>query len=76
MPKLLCKCSAVIHYGEIPSPNEWLLFSDSNFDNFSGMVDAEEVYAVSTSFLKCPKCSRLYVFWEGHQSEPQVFAPE
>lgn len=76
MPRLKCLCGEVIQYGEIPSPNEWLLIEDIVFDKFSGRVDAEEIYKSSTSLLKCSVCSRLYIFWKGFSMNPEIFIPE
>jgi hypothetical protein len=35
------------------------------YDQFSGDVDAEEIYRAMLPMLKCPSCERLWVFWEG-----------
>jgi hypothetical protein len=75
MPKLRCNCGEVIHYGQIPCPSEWLIISDSDFDKFSGMMDAEEIYSATKSFLLCPKCRRLWVFWNGYGHSPEEFIP-
>jgi hypothetical protein len=73
VPKLNCRCGETLSYGEIPSPIEWKIISDVAFDRFTGMVNAEEVYAAMESALRCPRCNRLWVFWDGFQSDPQEY---
>lgn len=73
MPALNCKCGQRLNYGEIPCPDEWLFISDKAFDAFSDATDAEEIYRAMSSFLKCPRCGRLWVFWDGYESTPQEF---
>jgi hypothetical protein len=63
MPKLLCKCGEVLRYGEIPCPLEWRIISDSKFEEFRGTVNAEEIYMATRTALRCPRCGRLWVFW-------------
>lgn len=75
MPTLNCACGHRISYSAIPSPDEWLLISDVEFDSFSGMVDAEDIYRAMKSLLKCPVCGRLWVFWNGYQDVAQEYVP-
>ena len=75
MPKLRCDCGDVMRYGDIPCPNEWLFISDTEYDAFSGVVDAEELYRAMKSFLRCPNCGRLWVFWNGFASAPEGYRP-
>ncbi len=70
MPKILCKCGEPLRYGDVPNPIEWLFISDSDFDTISGMVDSESLYQKLKSFLECPSCKRLWVFWRGFDSDP------
>ncbi len=76
MPSLLCKCEHKIQYGAIPCPDEWLFISDEGYDQFSGDVNAEEIYRAMSSFLKCPNCGRLWVFWEGFAKPPTAYKAE
>lgn len=76
MPKIICKCGVTLRYGDIPNPIEWLMIADEDFDKFSGSVDAEELYVIFTHMLRCPNCSRLWVFWNGFSEDPQVFTPD
>ncbi|MEL7567915.1 MAG: hypothetical protein AAGU27_23980 [Dehalobacterium sp.] len=70
MPKMVCKCGEVLSYSEIPCKIEYKFISDVEYDKFQGSVDAEEIYEQMKSILKCPKCSRLWVFWNGFSKEP------
>ena len=70
---MLCKCGQRISYGQIPCDDEWRFISDKDFEAFSGMVDAEDVYLAMKSFLKCPNCSRLWLFWRGFGNAPEEY---
>jgi hypothetical protein len=74
MPKLLCKCSEVLHYGDIPCAIEWRVISDVAFDEFSGEVSAEAVYQVTRTMLRCPRCGRLWMFWD-RDERPTEYIP-
>lgn len=74
MPKLLCKCSEVLRYGDIPCSIEWRIISDDAFDKFSGQVDAEEIYRATQTVLRCPRCGRLWVFWD-NKKDPKEYVP-
>lgn len=76
MPKTTCSCGEILRYGEIPCPIEWLLISDCDFDKFAGMVNSEEIYMSMKSLLRCPKCNRLWVFWDGFNNPPEEFVPK
>ena len=76
MPKLLCKCNTVINYSHIPSLDEWLLISDTEYDHFFGEVDSEELYRRFVHMLKCPTCERLRIFWEGFENPEKVYVVE
>lgn len=75
MPGLNCACGCRISFGQIPCKDEWLFISDERFDGVSGTLDSEELYKQMSSFLKCPSCGRLWLFWNGYSSEPQEFIP-
>lgn len=76
MPKLQCICHTVLNYSEIPSSNEWLLISDTDYDEFQGEVDTEKIYSRFTHMLKCPTCQRLHIFWQGFSSPPITYLPD
>jgi len=73
MPSYECKCEKRIDIGPIPNPNEWLMISDTNYDDFSGQIDAEYLYGKFIHMLKCPSCGRLWIFWEGFDKFPTCY---
>jgi hypothetical protein len=77
MSKFLCKCDNVIRIsGPIPNPTEWKFISDVDYGDYKGKIDAEDLYERMESFLKCDKCGRLWVFWNGYENPPQLYMPE
>ncbi|MEV6242970.1 hypothetical protein [Lentzea sp. NPDC051838] len=77
MAKFNCICGYLIRVsGEIPNPAEFKFMSDSDFDNFEGLVEAEAVYLACRSMFKCGNCGRLWVYWDGFDSRPEPYAPE
>jgi hypothetical protein len=76
MAKFYCECAYLITTsGEIPNPLEWKIISDSTFDQFSGNVDAEDIYRACESMFRCPNCGRLWVFWNGFDKDPECYVP-
>lgn len=73
MPSIRCHCTQVLRFGDIPNPIEWLLISDVEFDRYSGAVDAELLYRNMKHLLRCPKCGRLWVFWNGLEQRPEPY---
>ncbi len=71
MPKINCKCNNVISLGEIPSPNQWMIISDIEYDQFHHQIDAEVLYSKMEVVVKCNFCGRLHIFWDGFD-KPQV----
>jgi len=76
MPGMRCTCGQRIGLGEIPCPNEYRFMSDEDLDKLPHTVASDELHQRMTSFLKCPKCGRLHVFWKGYGELPMVYAPE
>ncbi len=72
----MCKCGNRIGFGEIPNPREWLTISDVDYDNYTGMIDAEAFYADMKHILVCDQCERLWIFWKGFQSDPICYSKE
>jgi uncharacterized protein with PIN domain len=65
MPKIICNCNEILSYSEIPCKIQYKFISDVEFDKIQGNIDAEDLYLKMKSFLMCPKCSRLWIFWNG-----------
>jgi hypothetical protein len=77
MPSIVCKCGEQIRYGNIPCVDEWLFISDVDFDQFSNLVDSEDIYKSMKHALKCPSCQRLWLYTKGFDCQPAeyVFNP-
>ncbi len=76
MAKFLCTCGAVVRVsGDIPNPFEWLLISDVKYDEFTGPVDAQELYGEMTHAFRCDACGRLWVYWNGLGEPPAEYSP-
>jgi len=80
MPKIRCDCDHIIHLGEIPSPNQWMIISDKDYDELretassdTNQIDAELVYSKMQIVIKCDECERLHVFWEGYDKPKTVY---
>lgn len=77
MARWVCSCGEAIQSsGPIPHPYQWMLMSDQDFDAFTGLVQAEDVYSNATVAFRCPHCDRLHVFWQGIEADATVYAPE
>ncbi len=76
MAKFLCVCGHPISTsGSIPSPDEWRCLSDTDFDAFEGLVQAEDIYLQSTIMYRCPVSGHLWFFWRGVDEPPSLYAP-
>ena len=76
MPAIRCKCDNIISYSEIPNPNELLMISDVKYDDYSGVIDSEDLYKEMTHILKCDGCGRLWIYWDGFKNNPLSYLPE
>jgi hypothetical protein len=75
--KWVCACGGAIQSsGPIPHPYQWLLTSDQDFEAFTDLVRAEDLYSNATVAFRCPQCDRLHVFWRGMDGDATVYAPE
>ncbi|PSE43614.1 hypothetical protein C7G91_08655 [Acinetobacter nosocomialis] len=70
MPAILCKCGNRLSLGAIPNPNEWLMISDIEYDEFQGEIDSEKLYMKFKSIIICPNCNRLILFWNDFNHNP------
>ncbi|WP_164478511.1 hypothetical protein [Mycolicibacterium stellerae] len=61
--------------GDIPNENEWKLFSDVEFDQYSGQVDVEKLYLAGTIAFRCPVSDHLWIYWDGFDKTPQLYEP-
>jgi hypothetical protein len=74
--KFLCVCGAVIHTsGTIPNESEWLYISATDYDAFTGQVDAETLHRAFGSAFVCPVSGHIWVFKDGFGADPTGYAP-
>lgn len=77
MAKFRCVCGETIATsGLIPNPVEWRMVSDIDFDAFQGLVQAEDVYQAATIMYRCPVSGHLWVYWQGVDRPPSLYAPQ
>jgi hypothetical protein len=76
MAKFKCVCGEQITTsGYIPNADEWRLISDIEFDTIEGTVDAESLYRRMKIAYRCPSSDHLWVFWDGFDAPPRLYAP-
>lgn len=76
MARFACVCGYQIRTsGDVPNPLEWRLISDEQFETFHGTVDVEAVYRATTVAYRCPESAHLWIFWDGFEGEPSLYAP-
>ena len=51
------------------------MLSDTDFDNYSGRVDVEELYLAATIAFRCPVSGHLWIYWDGFDKSPQLYEP-
>lgn len=73
MPKIVCTCGNTLSYSEIPCPIEYKFISDNDYDQYQDMINAEILYQQMNSFLKCPECERLWIFWNEYKDKPTEY---
>jgi hypothetical protein len=65
----------MIDLSPIPCPDEYCFIGDEELDCWTGQIDAEKLVLAMKSFLKCPACSRLWVYWNGFNEAPVEYVP-
>lgn len=73
MPAMECRCGTKLSWSAIPNPIEWKFIADTALDELDDYVATEELYSAMSSFLECPSCRRLWVFWRGFDSPPDEY---
>lgn len=77
MAKFKCLCGQTIETsGLIPNPHEWRIISDIDFDAFSGLVQADDLYRSSAIMYRCPKSDHIWIYWHGLDDEPTAYSPQ
>lgn len=76
MAKFRCVCGETISTsGAIPNPNEWRCISDVDLEQFFGTDRMEQLYQEMVIFYRCPVSDHIWVFWDGIENEPSLYAP-
>ncbi|MEB2843620.1 hypothetical protein GAO09_05645 [Rhizobiales bacterium RZME27] len=73
MPSIACKCGERLSYGDIPNPIEWLLISDTDFDQGRNPFDTEALNQEAAHMVKCPSCRPLWIYWGGFRKAPTCY---
>jgi hypothetical protein len=77
MAKFRCVCGyAIKTSGEIPHPFQWNLVSDEAFDADPASIDVDELYMAAVVAFRCPSSGHLWIYWDGMDGEPTVYAPQ
>jgi hypothetical protein len=75
LAKFLCVCGhSLSTSGLVPNPDEYHCLSDSDFEAFTGLVNAEDIYGQSTVMYRCPASGHLWIFWKGLDEPPTLYA--
>lgn len=76
MAKFACICGQVIRMsGSVPNPDEWICLSDLQLEEFWGRAISGELSKASVKMYRCPRSDHLWVFWDGLNRLPRVYAP-
>jgi len=72
MAKYACPfCDRFVHTsGAIPNPNEFLLWTATQWDKLPESVASEVLYREATPMYKCVGCTALAIFWKGYECAP------
>lgn len=76
MPKLRCLCDHVISLSDIPCKDQWMIISDIELDKFDDQLEWNALHDKMTIVVKCPKCGRLHIFWNGFGRNQTIYKPE
>jgi len=68
MPKMLCECGKEIKLHAIPNEYTYMYISEVDYDKYQGRINAEELYRAMDYFIKCPKCSRIWLYKSGNKT--------
>jgi hypothetical protein len=75
--KIRCDCDEILSIsGPIPNPIEFRLLADTKLEEFDESVDISRIQMESTLGLKCPRCGRLWIFWNGLSNLASCYKPE
>ncbi len=76
MAKFLCVCGEQIRTsGDIPNPQESLLFSAAQLIELPDPAPYETMYTAGTLLYRCPRSGHLFIFWDDIDGPPQMYQP-
>ena len=76
MTKWPCPCGATLTTsGPIPHPDGLYVLREELYQQRADAGDFD-VIRESIGAHRCPSCGRLWVWWDGWDAEPTVYAPE
>jgi hypothetical protein len=78
MPKIQCKCGNIISLGAIPSPHQWLIISDEEYDEHfsSELINADYLHLKMKIVVTCEHCQRCHFYINGFNQKPITFIRE
>jgi hypothetical protein len=76
MPSRTCKCGTQLRFGGFPNPLEWIIMSEEKFDKYPSETKISEILLDSDVFIKCPKCQRVWIYWQGFDNSPTCYIEE
>jgi len=78
MPKIKCVCENIIGLGEIPSPNQWMIISDMEFDSCVRNAEATNFENAKQMFKEAGYELPHVVFWnvDARQNQAPALANE
>ncbi|WP_105971824.1 hypothetical protein [Streptomyces geranii] len=62
--------------GAIPNPLEWHLSSDQELEESWEAEDFARLQQVARPVFLCPRCGRIWVYWDGYEGERVSYVRE
>ena len=76
MAKYRCPCGAVVQTsGPIPHPDGFYVLAERQWDDRADASDFNLILE-STGAHICRVCGRVWIWWDGFDREPTIYAPE
>lgn len=76
MAKWQCSCGAVLTTsGPIPNPDGLYVLSEQGYEARADAPDFDLIRE-SVGAHRCASCERLWIWWDGWEEDPTVYAPE
>jgi hypothetical protein len=76
MAKWRCRCGEVLtNSGPIPNANGLYVMTEERYEERADAPDFDLIRD-SVGAHRCPRCGRLWVWWNGSGEKPDVYEPE